>query len=55
MKKPFTLAMIALALAGAALLSGCNTVRGVGQDVKQAGHAIEKAADKPDKTDKADK
>ena len=44
MKKPFTLVAIALALA--ALLPGCNTMRGMGQDVKQAGNAIERAADK---------
>jgi len=27
-------------------LSGCNTVEGVGKDVKATGQAIEKAADK---------
>ena len=27
-------------------LSGCNTVEGVGKDVKATGNAIEKAADK---------
>ena len=26
-------------------LSGCNTVRGIGQDVKKAGEAVEDAAD----------
>ena len=26
------------------LLAGCNTVQGVGKDVKKAGEAIEKAA-----------
>jgi predicted small secreted protein len=50
MKQLFSLIMIALALASSALLSGCNTVRGVGQDVKQAGdatgNAIQRAADK---------
>jgi predicted small secreted protein len=46
MKKLFSLVMIVLALAGAALLPGCNTVRGVGQDVQQAGGAIERAANK---------
>lgn len=29
-----------------AMLSACNTVEGVGKDVKKAGQAIEKAADK---------
>src|SRR5581483_3796349 len=36
-----------LALAGLALaVAGCNTVEGVGKDVKATGNAIEKAADK---------
>ena len=36
---------IALALACATLvLSGCNTVRGIGQDIEKAGAAIEKSA-----------
>ena len=35
-----------LALAGVALgLAACNTVEGVGKDVKATGTAIEKAAD----------
>ena len=40
--------MIALlALAGLGLVvTGCNTVEGVGKDVKATGNAIEKAADK---------
>jgi predicted small secreted protein len=50
MKQLLSLIIIAVALASSALLAGCNTVRGVGQDVKQAGNAtgnaIEKAADK---------
>ena len=29
-----------------AALAGCNTIEGVGKDVKAAGGAIEKAADK---------
>ena len=29
-----------------AMLSACNTVEGVGKDVKKAGEAIEKAVDK---------
>ena len=29
-----------------AALAGCNTVKGVGQDVQRAGSAIENAADK---------
>ena len=36
-----------LALAGfAVVVAGCNTIEGVGQDVKAGGAAIEKAADK---------
>jgi predicted small secreted protein len=35
-----------LAIAIAALLAGCNTVKGAGQDIQKAGTAIEKAADK---------
>lgn len=27
------------------ILSACNTVRGIGQDVKKAGEAVEDAAD----------
>lgn len=34
------------ALAPALLLAGCNTVRGMGQDVQQAGNAIERAVSK---------
>ena len=35
-----------LAMAGAlALIAGCNTVEGAGQDIKAGGHAIERAAD----------
>lgn len=31
-------------IAGAALVSACNTVEGVGRDVQSAGSAVEKAA-----------
>ncbi len=30
----------------AALLAGCNTVQGIGQDIKASGSAIERAASK---------
>ena len=33
-----------IALATALLLAGCNTIKGVGQDVQKAGNAIERAA-----------
>jgi predicted small secreted protein len=38
--------MILLALVAAFALSGCNTVEGVGKDIKQSGEAIERAARK---------
>lgn len=39
-----TVAFVAVALSLA--LVGCNTVKGMGQDVQKAGTAIERAADK---------
>jgi predicted small secreted protein len=42
MKKLFTLAMVASLL----LVAGCNTVKGMGQDLKKAGEKIEGAAQK---------
>jgi predicted small secreted protein len=36
------LAVLAMAVAGA----GCNTVKGAGKDVQQAGKAVERAADR---------
>ena len=35
---------IALILLAALALAGCNTIEGVGKDVKKGGEAIEKAA-----------
>lgn len=37
---------ILLAAAFALALAGCNTVEGLGKDIKKGGEAIEKAADK---------
>lgn len=37
---------LAIALAGAVLVSACNTVHGVGRDVSSAGDAVAGAADK---------
>ncbi len=37
--------MILMALLAAFALSGCNTVRGVGQDVKKAGEVVEETAE----------
>jgi entericidin B len=38
--------MILLALVAVFVLSGCNTVEGVGKDLKQGGEAIERAVKK---------
>jgi predicted small secreted protein len=40
-----TLARIAALVALALTLGGCNTVQGIGKDIKAGGNAIEKAAD----------
>jgi predicted small secreted protein len=42
MKRIFAL----IALGTLMLASGCNTVRGMGEDLRSAGSAIEKAANK---------
>ena len=42
MKKTATLIVLALTF----VLAGCNTVKGMGQDVQRAGSAIENAAKK---------
>ena len=40
MKRLATLSLVSLVL----ILAGCNTMRGIGQDIEKAGSAIEKAA-----------
>ncbi|MFN3544464.1 MAG: entericidin A/B family lipoprotein [Thiobacillus sp.] len=35
--------MIAVLIAAMMALAGCNTIRGVGQDIEKAGDAIQKA------------
>lgn len=35
--------MIAVLIAAALTLAGCNTVRGVGQDIEKAGGAIQRS------------
>jgi predicted small secreted protein len=40
MKKTATLIVLGLAF----VLAGCNTVKGVGQDIGKAGNAIQRAA-----------
>lgn len=45
----FTIAaLLAALIASAGLLSACNTMKGVGQDVQDAGQGIENSADKND-------
>lgn len=43
--KTFFLRIFALAVA-TLMLSACNTIEGVGKDIKKGGEAIEKAAEK---------
>jgi len=38
--------VILFILASAVFLAGCNTVEGVGKDIKKGGEVIEKAAEK---------
>jgi predicted small secreted protein len=38
--------VILFVLASAFVLAGCNTVEGVGKDIKRGGEKIEKAAEK---------
>lgn len=47
MKSIATLVSMALL----ALLAGCNTIEGVGQDVQAGGRAVERAADKANPTE----
>lgn len=45
MKSLRQLGVFAMVLVGCAMLAACNTVEGVGKDVKATGSAIERAAD----------
>lgn len=46
MSRKFTAPLIAFAaLIGASSLAACNTVEGVGEDVTQAGEAVDQAAE----------
>ncbi|KFF48044.1 MULTISPECIES: entericidin A/B family lipoprotein [Salinicola] len=38
------IALSLLALLGAGILSGCNTVSGAGQDIEEGGEAVQDAA-----------
>ncbi|MDK9688667.1 entericidin A/B family lipoprotein [Halomonas sp. LC1] len=40
-----TIALGILLLAMLLVMSGCNTVRGMGQDIEQGGEAIQRSAD----------
>ena len=44
MKKITSGLLLALAVVATFALSGCNTVRGIGQDVQRAGSAVSNAA-----------
>ena len=44
--KPLSRPIILLLLASIVGLAGCNTMRGVGQDIQKAGEKIEDAAKK---------
>lgn len=39
-----TLLMLLAALFAVSLLSGCNTIRGAGQDIERGGEAVQEAA-----------
>ena len=45
MNKPFAL-IAAVATLAVLMLAGCNTIEGIGKDVKKTGEVIEKTADK---------
>lgn len=47
MSRPITAPLIAFAamIGAVAVLSACNTVEGVGEDVQQAGQAVEQTAE----------
>jgi predicted small secreted protein len=46
MNKISSMLTVALALLAAFMVAGCNTVKGMGQDVQKAGSAIENAVKK---------
>jgi entericidin A len=46
MKKITSGVLIAFGLGALLILAGCNTMRGIGQDVQRAGSAVENAAKK---------
>jgi len=40
-----TISLILVSLFTLSLLSGCNTIRGAGQDIEEGGEAVQEAAD----------
>ncbi|MGJ7459161.1 entericidin A/B family lipoprotein [Halomonas sp. MA07-2] len=40
-----TMAIVMLSLFSLSLLSGCNTMRGAGEDIERGGEAIQRSAD----------
>lgn len=44
MSRSVRFVLLSILLSSAALLSACNTVEGMGQDVKAGGRAIERSA-----------
>ncbi|SDK09773.1 entericidin A/B family lipoprotein [Billgrantia gudaonensis] len=40
-----TLSLFLVSLFALSLLSGCNTMRGAGQDIEEGGEAIQRSAD----------
>jgi entericidin B len=48
--RKITTPLIALALFGATALAACNTVEGVGEDVRSAGDAVDEAAEEAQDT-----
>jgi entericidin B len=44
MKIKFKIAIVSFALISALFLSGCNTTRGLGEDIEHGGESIQRAA-----------
>jgi entericidin B len=46
MKKTVALAVLVIGFLFVAFLTGCHTVKGIGEDIGAGGHAIEKSSGK---------
>ena len=44
MRKIMTMIVVGVLCSSVAILSGCNTVKGIGKDVSKGGQELEKAA-----------